>query len=252
MRGLLHHYCGLELPEPAVFGLGAGLDGVYLSGPDMDPAVMTFGRTASMEVDVGRALGVDYREQPEPDDALAWKLVREEVMAGRPTMLTGDVLYLDYREYKVHFPAHRFVLLGFDDETEIAWIADRIRTEPEACSYGALIEEPEPARRDLDLQSLGSLPRHHDRSAACRRRRGAPSISVRDACSARSHRESRRWRAARGLWPWRASPESGASPRSSPAGQRGTTLGGWRPTTRAASRSSGTAAETSDGSTPAS
>jgi hypothetical protein len=144
MRGLLHHYCGLELPESAVFGLGAGLDGVYLSAPDMDPAVMTFGRTASMEADIGRALGVDYREQPEPDDALAWELVREEVIAGRPTMLTGDILYLDYREYKVHFPAHRFVLLGFDDEKEIAWIADRIRSEPEACSYGALIESRNP------------------------------------------------------------------------------------------------------------
>jgi hypothetical protein len=105
---------------------------------------MTFGRTATMEVDVGRALGVDYREQPEPDDARAWELVREEVMAGRPTMLTGDILYLDYREYKVHFPAHRFVLLGFDDEKEIAWIADRIRTEPEACSYGALSESRNP------------------------------------------------------------------------------------------------------------
>jgi hypothetical protein len=144
MRGLLHHYCGLELPEHAVFGLGAGLDGIYLSGPDMDPAAMTFGRTANMEVDAGRALGVDYREQPEPDDALAWKLAREEVMAGRPTMLSGDVLYLDYREYKVHFPAHRFVLLGFDDETEIAWIADRIRPEPEACSYGAVMKSRNP------------------------------------------------------------------------------------------------------------
>ncbi len=40
MRGLLHHYCGLELPENAVFGLGAGLDSVYLSGPGMDPSAM--------------------------------------------------------------------------------------------------------------------------------------------------------------------------------------------------------------------
>jgi hypothetical protein len=144
MRGLLHHYCGLELPEHAVFGLGAGLDSVYLSGPGMDPAALVFGRTVSMELDVGRALEVDYREQPESDDALAWKLAREEVLAGRPTMLSGDILYLDYREYKVHFPGHRFVLLGFDDEKEIAWIADRIRPEPEACSYGALIESRNP------------------------------------------------------------------------------------------------------------
>jgi hypothetical protein len=144
MRGLLEHYCGLELPEPAVFGLGAGLDCGYLSGSGLDPAAVVFGRTVSMEMDVGRSLGVDYREQPEDDDARAWEVVREEVLAGRPTMLSGDILYLDYREYKVHFPGHRFVLVGFDDEIQKAYIADRINVAPEACSYGALFTSRNP------------------------------------------------------------------------------------------------------------
>jgi len=144
MRGLLHHYCGLDLPESAVFGLGSGAASVYLSGPDLDPSAMLFGRTASMEQDLATNLEIDYRERPEDDDEEAWQIVREEVLAGRPTMLSGDILYLDYREYKVHFPGHRFVLLGFDDETQKAFIADRIRSEPEACSYGALITSRNP------------------------------------------------------------------------------------------------------------
>jgi len=144
MRGLLKHYCGLELPEPAVFGLAAGLECACFESEAMDPAVAVFGRTASLEMDLGRILGVDYREQPDPDDAHAWQVVREEVLAGRPTMLSGDILYLDYREYKVHFPAHRFVLLGFDDVAEKAFIADRIRPVPEACSYGALMKSRNP------------------------------------------------------------------------------------------------------------
>jgi len=138
LRGLLKHYCGLELPEAAIFGLGAGIDCLYLENDGMDPKIGVFGRTGSMESDVGRALAIDYRERPEADDEEAWQIVREEVLAGRPTMLSGDILYLDYREYKVHFPAHRFVLLGFDDATEKAFIADRIRPVPEACSYGGL------------------------------------------------------------------------------------------------------------------
>jgi hypothetical protein len=138
MRSLLEFYCGLELPEGVVFGLGAGIEAMYVRNPRMDPAVALFGRTGSLEIDIGGALGIDYREQSEADDAQAWQIAREEVLAGRPTMLTGDILYLDYREYKVHFPAHRFVLLGFDDEIEKAFIADRIRDVPEACSYGAL------------------------------------------------------------------------------------------------------------------
>jgi Domain of unknown function (DUF4872)/Butirosin biosynthesis protein H, N-terminal len=62
----------------------------------------------------------------------------EEVLAGRPTMLSGDAFYLDYRDFKVHFPAHRFVLVGFDDAEEVAWVVDRLVPEAQRCSYAAL------------------------------------------------------------------------------------------------------------------
>jgi len=144
MRSLLYHYFDIDLPEAAVFGLGAGVDCVLLSSAGMDPAVVVFGRSLNMESDLGLALGIDYREQTETDDAEAWEQVRQEVLAGRPTMLSGDIFYLDYREFKVHFPGHRFVLVGFDDERETAFIADRINVEPEACSYAALFKSRNP------------------------------------------------------------------------------------------------------------
>jgi len=138
MRNLLWHYCDLDLSEAAVFGLGSGIDCIVLEGGWSDPAVVVFGRGLTMEADAASALGIDYREQPELDDERAWQLVREEVAAGRPTMLSGDVFYLDYREFKVHFPAHRFVLLGFDDDKKQAFVADRIACEPQVASYAAL------------------------------------------------------------------------------------------------------------------
>ena len=159
MRGLLNHYCDLQLPEPAVFGLGSGIECLYINKGPTDPAIMVVGRTMGLEVDLASALGIDYREQREDDDAKAWELVRDEVTAGRPTMLSGDIFYLDYREYKVHFPGHRFVLLGFDDEVEKAYIADRIRDVPEACSYPALAASRNPPVG----MSLGNLwGRFHD------------------------------------------------------------------------------------------
>lgn len=138
MRNLLAHYVGLELSEAMVFGLGSGVDFLYLESTELTPRVFCGGRSATLEQDVASALGVDYREEVELDDARAFELVRDEVLAGRPTMLSGDAFYLDYRDFKVHFPAHRFVLVGLDDDAEAAWVVDRLAPEPQRCSYAAL------------------------------------------------------------------------------------------------------------------
>jgi hypothetical protein len=138
MRNLLYFYCGLDLAEEVVFGLGAGLDFLYFARENSDPAVLTFGRSTTMEQDLAAVLGVDHREQRELNDDEAWEQVRREVIAGRPTMLSGDAFYLTYRDFRVHFPGHRFVLLGFDDGEGEAIVADRLDPEPQRCSYAAL------------------------------------------------------------------------------------------------------------------
>ena len=53
-------------------------------------------------------------------------------------MLSGDIYYLDYRNFKVHFPAHRFVMLGFDDERDEVYVADRTEAETQTCSTRAI------------------------------------------------------------------------------------------------------------------
>jgi hypothetical protein len=144
MRNLIYHYCGLDLEEGVVFGLGAGLDATFFTYGKASPPFMLFGRGSTMEADLAVTLGLDYEERIQPDDDLAWEEVKAEVLAGRPTMLSGDILYLDYREYKVHFPAHRFVLLGFDEDKQETYIADRINDYPETCSMGALRQSRNP------------------------------------------------------------------------------------------------------------
>jgi len=144
MRNLLFYYCGLELSEAVIFGLGSGIESIFIKIDDLDPAVTLFGRSISMEADAAVALGIDYQEQPEMDNQKAWDDVKAEVSEGRPTMLTGDIFFLDYREFKYRFPAHRFVLLGFDDKNEVAYVADRIEPDSQECSYQALAESRNP------------------------------------------------------------------------------------------------------------
>lgn len=159
MKNLLYHYCNIDLPEEVVFGLGSGIECMYMVNEKLDPPVVVFGRSITMEVDLAEALGVDYREIMEMDNDKAWEDVRLEVAQGRPTMLTGDIFYLDYREYKVRFPAHRFVLVGFDDEARKALVADRVDPEPQACSYGAVARSRNPS---TGLSTFNLWGKFHD------------------------------------------------------------------------------------------
>ena len=138
MRNLIYHYCNLDLDEAVVFGLGAGLDSIFFRDEHDQPPFKLFGRGLTMEADLALTLGIDYAERTQSDDELAWEEVKAEVVAGRPTMISGDIYYLDYREFKVHFPGHRFILLGFDEDSQEVYIADRVNTFAERCSMEAL------------------------------------------------------------------------------------------------------------------
>jgi len=145
MMNLIAHYCDLKLSEPEVIGLGSATDFIYIKNEKNDPKVLTLGRSQTMEIDVTHALGIDYREIPDLDNAHAWQVVKKEVLAGRPTMLSGDTFYLDYRGFGGHhFPAHRFVLVGFDDDRQKAIVADRMDTSFDECSYDALAASRNP------------------------------------------------------------------------------------------------------------
>jgi len=170
MRNLLYHYCGLELEEGVIFGLGAGLDSVFFTYEQADPPFMLFGRGSTMESDLALTLGLDYQEQMQPDNDLAWEQAKQEVLAGNPTMLSGDIYYLDYREYKVHFPAHRFILLGFDEDKGEVYIADRINDYPETCSIKAVRQSRNPADSISTYNLWGKFSSgkvRHDLPQAC-------------------------------------------------------------------------------------
>ena len=159
IRNLVYHYCSLDLSEPEVFGLGSGIDFIYLKSEQNDPVITTFGRGMSMEIDFATALGIDYREIPDFDNRHAWEVVRQEVAEGRPTMLSGDHYYLDYKNARDHFPAHRFVLLGFDDDRQMAIIADRMRLEYEECPYDKLALSRNPP---LPISTYNLWGKFHD------------------------------------------------------------------------------------------
>jgi hypothetical protein len=138
MRNMLLHCCGLDISEPLTFGLGSGIECIYLSSPQIDPETVVFGRSATLEQDLSENLGLDYAERPEGDDDVAWADVRREIIEGRPAVICSDIFYMDHRDFKVHFPFNRYALVGFDDDIEKAYIHDRTNLDPQLVSYRAL------------------------------------------------------------------------------------------------------------------
>lgn len=142
LRDLLEHhdlrYGDEPLSEGAVFGLAGGLGFLYLELQGMRPPFYVVGRTADLERDFATHLGIglDVRETADPDEG--WRWVRELVDAGTPPMVWADIGELEYLRVKMHNTRHDIVVVGYDDEQQIAWIADNDRETLQPCSLASL------------------------------------------------------------------------------------------------------------------
>jgi len=137
LRNLLAHR-GTELSESMVFGLASGLGFYYFETDQVSPSRMFHGRTATLESDFGRNTGIAFIDRPEADDDRAWQILRERLDAGEPVMLSTDTFYLGYHHTSSHFPGHRCVAVGYDDDTRTVLIADRKFEAYQQCSYDEL------------------------------------------------------------------------------------------------------------------
>ncbi|MFD8637900.1 BtrH N-terminal domain-containing protein [Streptomyces sp. NPDC059533] len=121
--GVLLRHHGVDLSEPMLFGLGAGLSFVYWDGknmgfPFLGGRVKPFDLTRNL---AGR-LGLELLVQETTSPRMAWNSVAASVDAGRPVGLQLDSHYLDYFGSKVHFGGHVVALYGYDDHN--AYLVD--------------------------------------------------------------------------------------------------------------------------------
>ncbi len=136
-RDLLKFY-GHDLSEEMTFGLGVGIDFIYGSHPALVPPVYAGGRTRDLEVNLDRNLGIGLEIVRGLDEREGWLAVKERLDAGIPTMVHADVYHLDYLRAKRHFSAHRIVLVGYDEERGVAYVADNDRDEVQECALANL------------------------------------------------------------------------------------------------------------------
>ncbi len=114
--GVLLRHQGLDLSEPMLFGLGAGLSFVYWDSKGMDFPFLG-GRVKPFELTKNLAdrLGLGLEVKETVSERRAWQNVAEPIRDGRPVGLQVDSYHLAYFTSKVHFGGHVVALYGYDE-----------------------------------------------------------------------------------------------------------------------------------------
>ncbi len=143
-RDLLQHrglrWGDAPLSEPMVFGLAAGLGLAFTRLPEaLSPAGYYLGgRSLSFEDDLASTLGLGIRRVAVSDPDEAWVQVRRRLDAGEPTLVFADCAELDYLRAKTHMSLHSIVLVGYDEASRVAFVADNDRETIQRCSFESL------------------------------------------------------------------------------------------------------------------
>ncbi len=154
MRDLLD-YGGLHYSEPLCFGLGSGLDFIYLRDPrGAAPSHVFFGRTPDLEGDLCRHLALDVDTGADDDPTRAWLIAKAWIDRGVPVLIRAELSRLPYYHARTPFPGHRLVLAGYDDARQVALLADTQFPGLQEVTYDEL--------RSARSAQIPSLPLHNE------------------------------------------------------------------------------------------
>lgn len=141
MRDLLH-WRGLGWSGPPseglVFALGGALGLSYLRSSELVPPLYLVGRGADFEVDLPLRLGGQVQVLTTDDPEEGWSWVRDEIDAGRPSLVWGDIAELPYLRVQLQMSRHDIVVIGYDEDAGIAWVVDNDRAEAQEIPLEAL------------------------------------------------------------------------------------------------------------------
>jgi|TARA_B110000037_G_scaffold212998_3_gene266771 hypothetical protein len=138
--GNLLKHGGLELSEPMLFGIGAGLGFIYWKMKTM-PVPFLGGRTKHLAQNICANLDIHMDERETTSHAKAWRNVAEHLDAGTPVALQLDCFHLDYFKKKIHFAGHYVAIYGYDATD--AYLVD---TRPNGPAAKTSLESLEKAR----------------------------------------------------------------------------------------------------------
>ena len=161
--GVLLRHEGLDLSEPMLFGLGAGLGFVYWDSKAMAVPFLG-GRVKPFELtrNLAARLGLTLTDMETTSPRKAWENVAAPIDAGRPVGLQLDCYHLDYFRSKVHFGGHVVAMYGYDEHDVYLVDTDQqggaVRTGRESLALARAERGPMTARNRSFTITLPARP----------------------------------------------------------------------------------------------
>lgn len=168
LRDLMQWYeLGWDGPpgEGLVFALGGALDFSYVRSDGLTPPIYLVGRGSDLELDLIRRLGGRADLKSTDDPSLGWQWVRDRIDYGAPVLAWADIAELPYLRVRLRMSRHDIVIIGYDDNDQVAHVVDNDRAEVQLVPYDALARArsstsfPEPTRHTIyDITWPDELP----------------------------------------------------------------------------------------------
>lgn len=120
-------YSGHKMSESSLFGLGEGLGFYYWKSKNLRHPIIG-GRIRPLEIDrrACRNLGVALKLKTSTSPKRAYDAMRSMLDGDKPVMVHVDPFFLKYRKTRHHCGAYNLVVAGLDEESDTAYVADRI------------------------------------------------------------------------------------------------------------------------------
>src|SRR3546814_6446919 len=141
MRDLLHwNGLGWDGPpsEGLVFALGGALSLTYIRSDDLTPPLYLVGRGGDFEVDLPERLGAVAEVLATDDPHEGWTFVRDDIDAGRPSLVWADIAELPYLRVQLRMSRHDIVVIGYDEIGGTASVVDNDRADVQKIPLDAL------------------------------------------------------------------------------------------------------------------
>ena len=126
----LVRFHGYILTEAMCFGIGEGLGIWYLSPSGTTPSRMVHVRTADLEEQFFKGLGLPFSWEQFDDPEQSEEYLCHRLDKGKPALLRTDIYHLPYYHSSTHFPGHLITAWGYDEKEKLFFVTDTERKKP--------------------------------------------------------------------------------------------------------------------------